>query len=367
VIGRLRLEEDTALRQFSIDMLKQIKRAVLGLSKGAGLFSVVGRSGWRSRRLLILCYHGVSLEDEHNWNPELFIPPKLLEGRLQMLQDGGCSILPLGDAVQMLYSGNLPDRSVSITFDDGMYNFYARAFPILSKFRFPATVYLTTYYCENNLPVFPLVCSYILWKSRGMRLEAEHLPGVQKTVDLRNVTARNDVVEGIRRYADDEKLSAVERNEFTSNLAALLKFDFHTLCSKRLFHIMTKDEVSTLSAEGIDFQLHTHRHRSPLDKELFEREIRDNRDRIVKFARISPTHFCYPSGVTHPKFLQWLSEENVVSATTCSPNLASREATRLLLPRIVDTCGLTQTEFESWLTGFGCLLPRRRGYVEPTE
>lgn len=347
-------------------MLKRVKQTVLELAKGVGLFSIVRQSGWRSRRLLILCYHGISLEDEHHWNSELYMPSRLLETRMQILQEGGYSVLPLGDAIQRLYSGNLPEKSVSITFDDGMHDFYARAYPVLRNFGFPTTVYLTTYYCENNLPVFPLVCSYILWKRRSMRLEAGNW-GIKKSIDLDSDISRSEVAQAIIQYADKKRLTALEKNELASKLAELLKFDFRTLCSKRFFHLMTPSEVAELSAQGIDFQLHTHRHRSPLDKGLFEEEISDNRERIDKFAGTSAMHFCYPSGLTHSKYLQWLSEENIASATTCSPGLASPAANPLLLPRLVDTCQHTETEFESWLTGFRCLLPRRRVYVQPAN
>jgi hypothetical protein len=73
--------------------------------------------------------------------------------------------------VERLYAGTLPKRAVTITFDDGMRDFHQLAYPLLHEFGYPVTVYLTTYYSEFNRPVFDVMCSYLLWKARGRRLE----------------------------------------------------------------------------------------------------------------------------------------------------------------------------------------------------
>jgi peptidoglycan/xylan/chitin deacetylase (PgdA/CDA1 family) len=123
---------------------------------------------------------------------------------------------------------------------------------------------------------------------------------------------------------------------------------------------MNGRELQEIARNGIDVQLHTHRHRTPEDEALFRKEIRDNRSTIHSLVDTQPVHFCYPSGVYRPTFLRWLREESVVSATTCDAGLAERESESLLLPRYIDHQNRTQIEFESWLTGVGDLLAVRR-------
>src|SRR5262245_46025599 len=99
-------------------MLKKIKQLSLKTMKTAGVFSLVQKSRWRNERLLILAYHGISLEDEHQWNPELFMHLDFFRSRMQLLKQRGCTVLPLNEAIQRLYTGTLPRNCVVITFDD---------------------------------------------------------------------------------------------------------------------------------------------------------------------------------------------------------------------------------------------------------
>ena len=80
-------------------MLKKVKRSVLASARSVGLFGLLGGSSWRRSRLLILGYHGASIEDEHIWDPELFMPPEMLRRRFEIIKAKGCTVLPLNEAV----------------------------------------------------------------------------------------------------------------------------------------------------------------------------------------------------------------------------------------------------------------------------
>src|SRR5687767_13775485 len=118
-------------------MLRSAKLALCEVAGKLGIHTILLNSGWRTRQLLILCYHGLALEDEHEWNSHLYIHRDLFHRRMQMLSDLGCNVLPFSEALQRLSSGTLPPRAVAITFDDGSYDFYRIAWPILREFRYP--------------------------------------------------------------------------------------------------------------------------------------------------------------------------------------------------------------------------------------
>src|SRR5947207_10345803 len=127
-------------------MLKSLKQKTLRSLKSAGVAAAVQNSRWRRDRLLILGYHGISVLDEHEWNQTQYMPPGVFRSRLQQLQESRCAVLPLAEALTRLYKNDLPERAVAITFDDGLADFYTRAFPLIKEFDFPVSLYLTTFY-----------------------------------------------------------------------------------------------------------------------------------------------------------------------------------------------------------------------------
>jgi peptidoglycan/xylan/chitin deacetylase (PgdA/CDA1 family) len=331
---------------------------MLSASSAVGLFRVLRNSRWRSAQLLILCYHGISIDDEHEWAPGLYMTADMFAARLALLRRRQCTVLPLEEGVRRLYDGTLPPRSVVITFDDGNADFHARAWPVLKSFGHPATVYLTTYYSEVNVPVFPVAVSYVLWKGRGVERPLA-TPGRAIAIDTTSESARRRTHRDLLRHAQDEGMSAADKDRLVERLAASLGVDYGAIKRKRLLHLMNEDEVREVAAGGIDVQLHSHRHRSPPTRELYRAEIAENRERIVPLTGTRPRHFCYPSGVWQPAFARWLEEEGVSSATTTEPGIASPRSDRYRLPRLLDHSELTPIEFDAWLTGLGALLPHR--------
>ena len=345
-------------------MFREIKLGTLRSLRAAGMFDRTADSQWRRQRLLILCYHGTSLEDEHLWRPGLYIEPSGLERRLEILNQGGYSVLPLGEALERLRSATLPPRAVALTFDDGTHDFYRQAYPLLKRYGYPATVYQTTYYTDHERPVFNLITSYMLWKRRGEIIPDGREFGLSQPMDLRTEAGRHQVVRGFTEVARRERMTGADEDSLAARLARFLGLDYEALAAKRILQLMNAREVREVAANGIDIQLHTHRHRTPADETLFRREIRDNRERIEALVSTKPVHFCYPSGVYRKEFFAWLAKEQVVSATTCDSGLATRQCQPFLIPRFIDNQCQATISFESWISGVGDLLALRRAATQ---
>ena len=349
-----------------------VKRRVLGASSRLGILDGVRDSKWRQHRLLILCYHSISIDDEHEWSGTYSMSPAVLESRFRMLRDGGYNVLPLDEAIRRLYERTLPPRSVALTFDDGMYDFHARARPLLKQFGFPATVYLTTFYSDYQKPIFGLFCSYVLWRARTRMPQPDTRALARPTerlepVDGRGPAARAPGDHGLRR-AGAAHAARAHRARRTAHRPARRRLR-RRCCAKRVLTVMTHDEAAEMARDGVDVQLHTHRHRTPNDHALFLREITDNRTRIDPIRDGVARHFCYPSGVYRPEFLPWLREAGVQTATTCDPGLASSRSEPLLLPRLVDTSYLSPLDVEGWMTGMSAFfMPRKaRAHAERAQ
>jgi peptidoglycan/xylan/chitin deacetylase (PgdA/CDA1 family) len=343
-----------------MNLLRTAKNSLLA-TKGLGTFSLVSGSAFRRNRLLILCYHGVSMGDEHSSHPVMFLTPATFARRMDMLNRLGCNVLGLAEALRRLQVGDLPPRSVVLTFDDGWADFHKEAFPILRNHNFPATVYLTTYYCLFNRPIFRFALGYMFWKRKGTIIENREVPWLPDKLDLQTPESRDALIRQIDVYAKQKNLSGKEKDDLAAQIAALVGFDYQAFLRERLMRLMNPAEVTEVSKGGIDIQLHTHRHRTPLDRTRFLAEIAENRQIVLDLASGSDaSHFCYPSGAVRPDFVSWLREAGVQSATTCEVGLSSCKSNPLLLPRLLDHCGISDDEFEAWVTGFAAFLPKRR-------
>jgi peptidoglycan/xylan/chitin deacetylase (PgdA/CDA1 family) len=314
------------------------KRGVLSIARHSGILNVWGGSGWRRNRFAVICYHGVSLADEHEWNPSLYVSAEFLRRRLDLLRRGGYTILGLKEAYARLHAGSLPPRTVVLTFDDGTYDFLSVAWPILCEFDIPATVYWTTYYAQRQFPVFSVASRYVAWKA------GRPLPDLLPTVRSAN---------------------GAEKDAWLREVCGRLGVSYQRIHDSRIFSILRPEEVAELARAGCDFQMHTHRHRMPLDEEAFRTEIALNRAKITEATGQTPRHFCYTSGKFRSRFLPWLEAEGVITATTTRPGLINRDTHPLLLPRLVDHVGLSDAEFEAWTSGVAALLPHRSFWKDP--
>jgi len=338
-------------------MLRQVKMGALRVAAASGLSRLVRDSSWRQQRLLILCYHGISRYDEHEWDGGLYISPEQLRRRLQLLAQEHCNVLPLPEAVQRLRSGTLPARAVTLTFDDGFHDFYSVAFPIIESFGFPVTLYLTTYYVEYNRPVFDLMASYLLWK--GRLRQSLHWPEVLPAPYPLDSAGRQAATTAIKQFARSHRLSGEGKDEVLARLAERLDIDYEELCRRRVLHLITAEEAKELAARGLDLEFHTHRHRVYRGRERMFAELDDNRRRLESYTANPPHHFCYTGGFYLPEHLEYLAAYGIRSATTCFRGLCTAQTDPLLLPRMLDTMTMSDLEFRSWLAGTAAFLPKR--------
>lgn len=86
-----------------------------------------------SATVVILMYH--SLLKDPARHGKYVVSPDLFESDLKYLKELGYSFVGIQELIDFVYSGApLPKKSVVITFDDGYYNNYLYAYPLLEKY-----------------------------------------------------------------------------------------------------------------------------------------------------------------------------------------------------------------------------------------
>ena len=339
-------------------LISRMRTSALRMAASTGAFSMVQSSHWRRRRLCILCYHGISLADEHEWRPGLYMTAHQFGDRLDRLRALGANVLPLGESLRRLHDGTLPEAAVAITFDDGGHDFYINALPLLERAGLPGTVYLTTYYAEAATPILSLAVDYLLWKARARPLLEWPALGLNHEETFESPNARRALGHRIASAMRGLDLSRERRAELLLELAERLGESPRWIQNSGILRIMPPDEVADCARRGIDFQLHTHRHRMPRDRDLLLKELSDNRAVLHRLTGRTPAHLCYPSGDYDPSLFPWLAEAGVESATTCDVALAKATSHRYMLPRFLDTALQPGATFEGWVTGAAAFVSR---------
>ena len=341
-------------------MRPRVKQSLYAGARAAGLFRL---SRLLTRDALrIVCWHGTSLADEHRVFPGLFISPDDLERRLLALHRH--PVLPLDEALQRLRAGTLPPAAVALTIDDGFHGTLRHAWPALRRHGFPATLYATSYHVQSGTPVFRLLVQWAFRESSEPVLDLSRLEaGMVGAVRMTPGPERTEAMWRLIRQAE-EGLSEPERQALADRIAGALRVDLAPVREGRRLSLASVDELRAAAREGLDVQLHTHRHRFPVSRELALRELRDNRAVLEPLVGHPLHHFCYPSGYFRLAHVPWLEEAGVESATTCDPGMNRRSDSPLTLRRFLDDSRTTQLEFEAELSGFSELLRQGRTLVE---
>jgi peptidoglycan/xylan/chitin deacetylase (PgdA/CDA1 family) len=334
------------------------KKIFLYCSRFAGLFYL---SAYFTRRgLRILCYHGFASGDEAKFRPRLFINPETFERRLAHLRKKRYPVLSLDDALKKLTNGGLPNLAVVMTIDDGWAGTPKTARPMLSAFSFPATLYVTTYHAAKNTPVFQLVVQYILWKTTEQALDLSDLGVVPaRKIRLTDAEEKERAADEIIRHGET-RCDEEGRVLLATRLGKILGVDFEGIRLSRILNLVTPEEIRSLAKEGMDIQLHTHRHRLGFDQLQVSREITDNRAILEPLVGGSLRHFCYPSGEWSRDLFPWLEALGIKSAVTCDPGLNYGHTSAFGLKRFLDGEHVSQVEFEAELSGFNELMRRTR-------
>ena len=131
----------------------------------------------RRRNPLVLCYHGI-----HNNEVEFpiwtHLDYKTFEQHLKFIADN-CNVISLSALSEQLVGGNFDPYAVAITFDDGYHNNFTNAFPLLAKYKIPATIFVTTDFIGTSNFIWSdnLAAMLTVTKRKSIAIDnAVHLP-----------------------------------------------------------------------------------------------------------------------------------------------------------------------------------------------
>jgi len=264
-----------------------------------------------SRRFQILGYHKVSHDPHPSFEP---LHPEVFERQMQFLKS--CyRVMSLQELVERSTRGEVPQRAVAITFDDGYRDNYDYAFPILKKYQFPATIFVATGAIGTGNRIWHDVVfdAFRFATVDRARLQDDAIPELvletpearQRSLEATLARAKTLYGEGRRNFIED----------LEAKLCPNLPPDIHA-------RMLNWDHVREMHTAGIEFGSHTVSHTilSHIPRSEMVKELLDSKRELSERLGTGISSFAYPNG----KSTDYNSEAKTVlrecgysSAVTC--------------------------------------------------
>lgn len=216
--------------------------------------------------------------------------PAIFEEQLHYLKKY-FRVIPLEQLIEEISNNSLQPYSVALTFDDGHEDFYRIAWPLLRKFNFPATLYVTTGFVDGTYWLWPDLMRYILLNSKKEILEISALNAklsTEKSIVLTSWNTLGDYCLTLKREI---------RNDF---LRALAEEAGITIPAQPVapFKAISWQQVEEMHAQGLDLGSHTISHPilSNLTPEEIYEELKGSSEALAQHIGYYPNGICYPNG-----------------------------------------------------------------------
>jgi peptidoglycan/xylan/chitin deacetylase (PgdA/CDA1 family) len=244
---------------------------------------------------LILRYHSVGSDDGSvpaYIDPSLCVPLSAFERQMRFVREHYTPV-SLDQIFKAMKEGRpFPSGAVAITFDDGYRDNHGLALPVLTKYRLPATFYITAGCVDARDVLWTSKLRYYFMATHERLLHLRH-PEPQ-VLDLSSDQARQAsyaytvaLIKSVgKRQGGDEIFHGVE--------SALKVTDLDPLRDSML----SWNEIQEMSRVGMLIGAHTltHPNLPGLPPEAAEAEVAGSKALIEAKARVPVHHFAYPNG-----------------------------------------------------------------------
>jgi peptidoglycan/xylan/chitin deacetylase (PgdA/CDA1 family) len=262
----------------------------------AGAAAVVSALRRRVRgRLTILAYHRVlDVPDEDAYEHDIELVSASVDGFDQQVAHLARHYHPMTfrEVLGCLDRGEpLPAGACVITFDDGFADNYLNAFPVLQRWKVPATIFVATGYLDAQETFWYDRLAHAVLKTKRPVVSAEGVPPITLGADIAHRRgAVKDLLNILKRMPDAQR---------RANTRAMLEDLLPQAAAWNAASApMTWEMVAEMSRGGIEFGSHTVNHPvlSRLGVDELRMELRDSKRRIEEVVGTPVEVIAYPVG-----------------------------------------------------------------------
>jgi peptidoglycan/xylan/chitin deacetylase (PgdA/CDA1 family) len=329
-----------------------MKRAVLNLMRATGGFAMF--RSLNRHRALILTYHRFSERDD-----EASTPAAALDEQLAYLTEH-YRIVPLSELVEHLTGkGAMPPGLAAITIDDGYRDAYQIAYPLLRRYRAPATVFVVTEFVEGRIWLWTDKMRYLTSRADAQELVTA-ING--ESFRLRLGDDRSRLVAAERINSALKQLDDYAKNEAINLIAAALGVKMPETPTDE-FTAIDWQQAREMDAHGVEIGSHTVTHPilTKIDEQRLHSELKESRVQLESKMKRRIEHFCYPNGNFDQRVRGEVAKSGYSSAVTTVSGLSQTGDDLLSLRRIHTESDLTH--FMQSTSGFEEVKDRLRQVV----
>jgi peptidoglycan/xylan/chitin deacetylase (PgdA/CDA1 family) len=237
-------------------------------------------------KYVILCYHRIGTGGIPYYSE---LDAKEFEKQMRFLS-AHYRILPLEQLLNEMADPSAKTQGVALTFDDGYRGLYGEALPILTKYKIPATVYLTAGAIESGDPAWydKMFLTMLVYPKVTLEIQLDEPRRFLLNSGQARIDAAVEIVSKLRRVPDAERRARCVELEKQVALPADDLAD----------RMLNWTQVREMQKNGIEFGAHTMTHpaMSRLELAEAERELRGSKQLIEERLQTPVRDFAYPFG-----------------------------------------------------------------------
>lgn len=345
-----------------------LKRVVYpSLSKTGILRRAAGRG------LAVVTYHGVvppgyePIDEALDGN---LVTPAELRRQLSFLKSRYNVVLPEDVLAWREGRLDLPERAVLLTCDDGLLNHLACMVPILREENVSCLFFVTGASCAQSRTTLWYEELFLRFLRSPQGLHHVSSNGLVEVIELNTKEQRRALWWSYVKSLS--KIDPQSRRTFLDAFEAVLgPKPLDALCNEnsafsQRFGLLTRDELSVLSAAGMTIGAHTMSHPmlSQCSPDVAQDETAECRDRLESVLNSRVWAFAYPFGDAQSVTPEVLKIPEVAGYSVAFMNHGGGLGADLppfALPRIHVTSQTSLAELEAHVSGFYSGLQRRLG------
>jgi peptidoglycan/xylan/chitin deacetylase (PgdA/CDA1 family) len=264
--------------------MKTLVRNLLRVSGAFTPFRLANRN-----KALILMYHRFSENEDGAATSK-----RAFEQHLNYLTAHYC-VVPLSQIADLIARGErLPPKLAAITIDDGYQDAYEIAFPLLRRYKTPATLFVVTDFIERKTWLWTDKLKFLTPRTTARWLEFS-VNNCLSRIELSDARSRSLAAAHVNSLLKAETNQAKDRMilEIADSLGVALPY-----APPDEFRPLSWDEIRELDKAGVEIGSHTVTHPilTRIKEEQLRYELRESKAQLESRLGRLVDLFCFPNG-----------------------------------------------------------------------